>query len=43
MLHVLIVLIEVRPPVGRQTNATMDYGICLCSVPRFLFKFSDDE
>ena len=21
----------------------MDYGICLCSVPRFLFKFSDDE
>lgn len=41
MLHVLTVLIEARPPVGRQTNATMDYG--LCSVPRFLFKFSDDE
>ena len=43
MLHVLIVLIETRPPVGRQTNATVDYGICLRSVPRFLFKFSDDE
>ena len=43
MLHVLIVLIKARPPVGRQTNATMDYRICLCSVPRFLFEFSDDE